>query len=255
MPEQAAWVVAAGAALVLHAFWLFISPRADFQVEGDARLTPPQVYYLPLGPAPDDPAFRQDVRAVWSPILFSVPTAMGFSEALLRERPRLLPPIVARDSAGVVMTAPKDGGPPPAISSAGRFLGDYLWPRGWADRYHGGRGEDEVAATWPTGAMVRVFLQGQPEKPLAELQAAPGTPWADEQGWEAVVCLSGDPGTVVRHALLELPTASAERNREIVRIARTLDMGTASTSNGAHVVFRWVPAVRAPANDAGGSKP
>jgi hypothetical protein len=105
----------------------------------------------------------------------------------------------------------------------------------------------------PTGATLRVFLQGDPQRVLSEIPAPPGTLWADELGWEAVVWVAGGRAGGPRSALLEVPTGLPERNREVVRAARKLDLGPDPGSK--RVVFRFTPAARTAAGGAEGVTP
>lgn len=87
------WPAAVMLALLWHGFWCWaLAPGPAPHPK--ALPWSPRVAYMPVridGRAPD--TLASDVRALWSPILFSLATPMGFSRPLLTNEVRAHPPM------------------------------------------------------------------------------------------------------------------------------------------------------------------
>ena len=72
------WVLAAGAALSLHLL-LFVAVEPSRGHSADRSAAPPLTRYLPVSTG-DAVKAESDVRRVRSPVLFSLPSTMGFTQ-------------------------------------------------------------------------------------------------------------------------------------------------------------------------------
>ena len=68
-------------AVLLHAV-LFLMIRPPIEPLRSIEQTPPKTFFG-SAPAEDSSASGRDIRTVWSPVLFSLPSGMGFSRDLL----------------------------------------------------------------------------------------------------------------------------------------------------------------------------
>ncbi len=82
--KQRAFRMAAGLAVLMHLL-LFVAVRpADGKHTMEVRV-PPKTYYRNV-PTDMPPGSADEVRMVWSPVLFSLPSPLGFSRDLLRDK-------------------------------------------------------------------------------------------------------------------------------------------------------------------------
>lgn len=85
------WMSAAVITAVWHAvWWMGLSPRTHH-----TAIAPPPVPRLSYVPviAAHSGTISGDVRALWSPVLFSLPTAVGFSRTVLNQSAGIGPPV------------------------------------------------------------------------------------------------------------------------------------------------------------------
>jgi len=155
---------------------------------------PPRLRYLPLADPGLDP-HATDVRIVWSPALFSLPSRLGFGGAAARPAlptPSLEGPI--GDTARLTAPAPA---PPPAAVLAPRPAERPAAPAVAAPRVFDAAGAAAAAAEDRVEPLDD-GLRGQLESVALDRPAAGG-----DRGWEAVVWLAFDEAGLPRHVLIE----------------------------------------------------
>lgn len=89
--DGAIWLLAALAGAGLHVFWWTAFSPQELPGSASGPLFP-RVSYRPLLVEGDGRVGGNEVQAVWSPILFSLPTHVGFSKSQLTRSTLMLPP-------------------------------------------------------------------------------------------------------------------------------------------------------------------
>jgi hypothetical protein len=209
----AAWISCALIATLLHVAWAFAVPPPRDRIPPRAPRTPHVSF---MGEAAGHP--RADVRVLWSPELFAVPSSLGFSETLLGER------IAFGPRARVV---------PPQPIMAER---DATWGRGVPSPV-----EETLAALVSSAASSLplrsisspVFIQRASSTSIilhiawtdqsggsgnVSVDVGRVDPWVDSKPWEAGALLDVDAVGTVQHVFLETPTSLKDRNGALVRI-------------------------------------
>jgi len=220
-------------ALTIHmAWWLAVSPsRAT--IAPVAGATPPKFSYHSF-PSRGADASGGDLRELWSPVLFSVPTRMGFSAPLLAGVANLRPP--ENPGAGA-----------PVLEERGRYEPPAAGP-GPHDHIASSISSLVVRAVSapafaPRKSSTNVILhivwtdqRGMPRYQSVDVGGA--EPWVDRKPWDAQAVLElSDQGSVT-HVFLEKPTASKDRNAALVRILSTLNMGPHDMARFGRVTVR-----------------
>jgi hypothetical protein len=80
-------ILLAGSVAVLLHLLLFSAVRPSIRSGLAGTLVPPETHYLARATEPH-PATGSNIRTLWSPVLFSLPSEMGFSRELLHENLR-----------------------------------------------------------------------------------------------------------------------------------------------------------------------
>ncbi|HOW98658.1 MAG TPA: hypothetical protein P5567_10755 [Kiritimatiellia bacterium] len=182
---------------------------------------------------PEEAEDSADPRLLWSPALFSLPSAAGFSAPALAER------FSARPAAGVWESAPlmleRDG----RTGRAGR--GDSL--------------QEEVAANLflvPLPPLEATVFRGPPRAPSASVEFRPG--WSEDdfedmplpagwgktgdRAWEATAYLEMDAGGAAEHVFLESPSECPEVNRLLEKALWNWRIKPGASAASGRVVFR-----------------
>jgi hypothetical protein len=98
------WILATVMALVWYAFWGFwLSPIEQVPKAGVSGA--PSVRFLPE-PGPGNDAIAADVRALWSPAIFSLPSEVGFSSGALTNGIGGRPPLQGPGSDSLFLAPP-----------------------------------------------------------------------------------------------------------------------------------------------------
>ena len=208
------WVLATGAALSLHLL-LFVAVEPSHGSAADRQAKPPHTRYL-LASAGEAANTESDIRTIRSPVMFSLPSVMGFTQELVnndvRTKLSFLQPVKTehflRDE-----TVPHYSGKrlvPLELMVYSREKGPAL-------------PTVVVAGEPPRMAVTRVVLSPELKSRLVggivlppELNGAVATPW------EVHASISVSEQGAVRHILLEQPLESPERNQQILRLLYSL---------------------------------
>lgn len=204
------WVLATGAALSLHLL-LFVAVEPSRGNTADRPVDPPRTRYLPAS-AGDAANAESDVRMVRSPVMFSLPSAMGFSQKLwnndVQTKKSFLQP-EKKEHFLEVETGPQ-------------YAGEWLAPL-----------ELMISSREIGPALPVVVVDGDPPRMVAtrvvlapELKSRlvggivlpPELNGAVETPWEVHASISVSEQGAVRHILLEQPLESPERNQQVLRL-------------------------------------
>ena len=172
---------------------------------------------------PGASVWDRDPRALWSPVLFALPTAVGFSPDRTRQGARA-PAVAGVPPAGDLLLGrnprPEPGpAPAPLHGRTPMEIAD-LQERRWAaipapaDPFSiASHTNSLLHVEWPDGSPE--FLAGVP------LGLQP-PPLAGERGWEVSALLYFNDGGEVRSVFIEQSTAPRERGESVQRALRRL---------------------------------
>lgn len=205
------WAIAAVALWVLLWSWLLgIAPVP----EPLPRETPPRVAWWPDGLPPGRGSEVQtDIRLLWSPSVFALPTPAGFSHSLRRGRARLTPPVQTvrpaaayLETGGDVMPMDNDLARPIRLSAAPEPA------RTWS-----------VAGVFPPRTLEpeaprMVFPEGWESRLFSGMELTFGE-WTS-QAWMARMEMRFDSGGVPQSMLLVQSSGMPEVDRRLARTAR-----------------------------------
>jgi hypothetical protein len=204
------WVLATGAALSLHLL-LFVAVVPSRGHSSDRSAAPPLTRYLPAS-AGETVKTESDVRRVRSPVLFSLPSSIGFTQELLnndvRTKLSFLQPVETEQFLEVA-AGPQYSGKRLAplelrISSRERTLPLPI---------------DPVDRAAPRRAATRVVLAPELKSRLVGgIVLPPELNGPVETPWEVHASISVSEQGAVRHILLEQPLDAPERNQQVLRL-------------------------------------
>ncbi len=233
------WSLAVALAVAWHVFW-GVWFQASPAPEPARAPAVPEVSYLPI---PDGLASGEtisaDVRALASPVLFSLPTPMGFSRSALTNEIGSLPPLaVPGDTVAFLeRSAPTDE----RIVQMGDSLEELM-------RESGARFPlrvPEVSAlaessAGATGETIQIeFLGGLAGRRFQRMDLPDDPRVRGDAAWEAGAFVEVDAEGRVRHVLLEKPSASAKLNGMLVRALLGWRLEKPGTPHSGRVVFRY----------------
>ncbi len=169
---------------------------------------------------PGASAWDRDPRALWSPVLFALPSEAGFSPAWSARR-KSPSPLLSERAPPVLLLDRNQAGAAPA-GPADRTGGEIA--RLFARRWTALAALEEPFARWaPTSVAVEVaWPDGAPELTGGLPLAIEPPPGRDEKPWEAAASVFFDETGEPRGVFLEHSTAGRERNESLVRALRRL---------------------------------
>ena len=198
-------------AVVLHlALFFFVRPAPGIGLAGSR--VPPKTHYLAKAPGalPVDGA---DARVIWSPLLFALPSEMGFSRNLLQERPRT--PTGESPQAELESFL--------AVDIASRSAGTPFDPQDLMVTAF-----DPAAPSLPANglgpvsrrpAARRVYVAPELKERLeGGIVLPPALNKEVETAWEVRAAVSISEQGAVRHVFLDQPLESAKLNNQVLRL-------------------------------------
>lgn len=208
------WVIAAAVALSLHLL-LFAAVAPSRGNGGGNTAPPPQTRYL-LASAEEAADAESNVRTVRSPVIFSLPFGMGFSQELsnndVRTKLSFLQPVKTEHFL--------------ETASGSQYAGEQLAPLNLMVSHT--EKEPALPTAGDTGeashtVATRVVLSPELKSRLvggivlpSELNGAVATPW------EVHASISVSEQGAVKHILMEQPLESPEMNHQILRLLYSL---------------------------------
>lgn len=206
------WLLAVPLALVWFGFWgLLWSPEAYTPQRHLPRFAP-HARFLPGRTAAVGDEAQRDLRVMWSPVLFALPTPMGFSRTPAagdgHDRPR-----VQRPGLEPVLLSP------PQDADRGRVVSTISVPAFTAgDRFNVDEGVPVFTTQPAITNMLLVELLGELAalQPLGKpLPVVPAGLAADS--WSMKVQIDIGREGSVRHAFLDPPSAAPEFNIQVLQ--------------------------------------
>jgi len=210
----------------------------------------PRVTYLPAPAVQGDGATRADLRVLWSPVLFSLPTPMGFSRSAASNEATLRPPLQQALSTPVLLARPV---PPPAAPLIPPPVANLAGPAPAAPAVPAApvftAPPPATSAAWQVllrGGLADAAWQAQPLPPAP----ADGTAADVEAGAQLEFSREG----WAQHVWLDAPTASSNVNAQLVRALLQWRCAPAAAPRSGAVVLRatgpTLPPPPAPAGSA-----
>lgn len=208
------WVLAAGAALSLHML-LFLTIEPSRGNVSDHQTAPPPTRYLQASPE-DTANVAHAISAVRSPVLFSLPSAMGFSKDLFNNDVRTKLSFLQSVKTEHFLED----------ETVSQYAGKQLAP---VELMVSGREKNPalpvavVDVEPPRKVATRVVLAPELKSRLVGgIVLPPELNRSVESPWEVHASISVSEQGAVRHILLEQPLESPERNHQILRLLYSL---------------------------------
>lgn len=213
--KRRAFGMAAGLAVIMHLL-LFVAVRpADGNDSVDVRVPPKTYYRVAPSDTPSNTGFG--IRTVWSPVLFSLPSSLGFSRDLMEDKL----------NTRLTFSQPGESETFLEINPSVRTAETQLIPG--ALMLTAG----ESAAPLPPGT---VFQPEKKRSTARRVHVAPELkerleggivlpPELNRQGgtmWEIRADISVSPQGVVQHVFLEQPLESVDLNHSILQLLHGL---------------------------------
>ena len=215
--------------------WLFSPARA---VSTIAPLRVPQVSYMPVNAdGRDGEALNADIRALWSPVLFSIPTPMGFSRSVLTNEVGVRPPLgqsMAFSNFLERSALPVQASPLVTIPALNDIVAETIKSLALNET-----DPSRVTPVPATGGEVQVeFLQGLAERKPANLNL-PRHPWIKgDKAWEIVLYIEFGEDGLVRQVFVESPTESESLNAALAQGAWKLRLENPGVPVSGRIVVR-----------------
>ncbi len=210
----------------LHAVWLIIATNAiDVNPSmATLRSSAPVISYLghpdllPRGAA-------DDVRQVRSPVLFALPTHVGFSGPLLADAQGLAPPSMVPDEPPRIRVLDE----PFTASPFGASLRDMKQliksPRIMPVPYPS---DESPPLTAPSGVVsntLMVYWMDRPDQQQESIPAYGTDNWVGRVAWEMVLFVCFDSDGLIRQVMIEKPSPYQDVTAAVLRIARGMTFG------------------------------
>jgi hypothetical protein len=226
------WVAAGALALALHGAWWWYARNWTTPVASIGSATSARLQWWP--PAEPDAAPAQ---LLWSPVLFALPSEVGFSRSGVGPDAPPRPSLRANRERAVLLDAP--AGPafplPDYLPSVEDTVRAHVWD--WAPTA-GGPVFDLAGRT--TGFVLRVsWPDGQPALRASGVGLEALAPWLDEKPWEALAYLQFSEQGTVRSVFLEKATASRDRNEALARGLRRLRVDPSERPFACRVLLQY----------------
>jgi hypothetical protein len=208
-------VLAIGLSVTLHLL-LFMAVRPASGSGLSGRPVPPKTHYLAAA-LPAERGGTEDIRTLWSPVLFSLPSEMGFSRDLLQEKL----------STRLTFRQPDDTERFLALDTAPHYSSMLLHPEELLMTAGGQPFPEPPARELPSGtglsAPRRIYIgPALKERLVGGIVLPPELNRPAETAWEirADISISGEGD--VRHVFLEQPHESPELNGYVIQMLHGL---------------------------------
>jgi hypothetical protein len=232
------WIWAVILAVAWHAFWwLALTPRRVPLPFGSS--TAVRVTYLPAKPANGaEVRMVEEARMVSSPVLFALPTPMGFSGPVLAKELALRPPVEASGDSALILPSPLGEATLPTVPSAPRVRAGEV--RAWS-------------ALVPSSPPVFARIDREPRRGRVDVEFSAellpsdaGTERTLEMGdvpearaWEAVAYVVVDEQGKVLQLFMEPPAPSPAWNALLVQALRRLEFEPATASRRGRLFLQY----------------
>ncbi len=235
------WLLTLPLAALWFGFWGLLWEPESFTAPREAPRFTPHARFLPVRAPADGGEPQSDLRVMWSPVLFALPTPMGFSRAPAAgdghdrprvQRPTIEPQLMPPPPAALltpVVPAPR----PPEFNDGVHFRLDGATPA-----FAGLPAATNALTVEVLGALADLRCLATPLPPLPPDLAA--------DSWTIAATLEvGREGRVL-HVFLDPPSASAEFNAQLTQALFRWRFGTAAAAAQGLVHLHHAAALQVP---------
>jgi len=234
---------AIGGVVLLHTAWLITASRAfQFNSNGETlRSTAPVLSFLGT---PDESSreLADDVRQVRSPVLFALPTHVGFSGPLLAQAQGRAPPSLVPDVPPRIRELDK----PFTASPFGASMRDLeqlmKMPRTMPVP---SPMEEAMTGSVTQGVASKAFLvywMDRPDQSLESIPVSGSETWAGRMAWDMVLFVCFDVDGLIKQVMIEKPSPYQDVTAAVLRIARGMTFGAPMFGDCGRLVVVYRPA-------------
>jgi len=196
--------------------------------------------FLPLSQEPGTGPMEADARILWSPVLFSLPSPVGFSKPLFPQRLMPPPEKLRNQEAGALLMKP--------LSTGRRFTITASDPLGYqAQRLLSRRevlrlpGVLHHEAIRPAAGLHVAFRDALAGRTVSGVPVDPATLPAGDQAWLAVIHVRFAPEGWPAFALLDRGTGDEALDQALVREVRRWRLEDSAEPREGRVEVRYQP--------------
>lgn len=238
------WLLAAlGGVVGAHLLWLGLAlrPLPPIQNARSARIDPPRIAFL--GDPVTDPGAshaRADVRLLQSPVLFSLPTSVGFSAPLLAAEGTTEPP-VRLPADPPRLRPPAEPFTAPAFGASARTLIDLVdVPRSLPVPMPVAT-DLATTAAWTSPDAFTVYWPDRPDQPRESIPADGAEAWAGRNPWDMVLYICFDADGLISQVMVEKASPYQDVTAAVLRIARGMVFGAPIPGQCGRLVVVYQP--------------
>lgn len=232
----------AGVVLV-HALWLGVASRAIPLTSMPALPRPsvPVISYLGDGER-DARDLASDVRQIRSPVLFALPTPVGFSGPLLSEAGGLPPPSMVPDDPPRIRQLDQPFAASPFGASRRNLAQLMEVPRTLPVPRPYDEVNDDVGRGSVSNHVFMVYWQDRPDRAPEAIPASGSEVWAGRSAWDMVLFVCFDEDGLITQVMVEKPSPYQDVTAAVLRIARGMTFGSPMHGDCGHLVVVYQPA-------------
>ncbi len=202
------------------------------------RAAPPRVAFLGDPPASGSTA---DARLLYSPVLFALPTSIGFSGPMLAAAGSGEPPVeVPAPPPRIRM--PDQPFSAPSFGASSRSLVNLVdQPRPFPAPAPLEPEDRSPSATTPVNAFT-VYWPDRPEQPRELIPVEASAAWAGRTPWDMVLYVCFDADGLIRQVMVEKPSPYQDVTAAVLRIARGMVFGAPLPDQCGRLIVAFQPA-------------
>jgi len=237
-------VIAITIGVAMHGVWLAVASfNLDLELfEPDKESEPlPEVSFLGTPVSDGTSQSVHDIRLIRSPVLFALPTHVGFSGPLLDQADLKQPP--EREELPMLLLRPLEK---PFQSSAygasARNLNKMAQqPRSLPMPPLTDESADIAGERVNQDNLFLLYWVDRPDVAVQTIPIPNGTPWAGTESWEMVLYIGCDPEGFVDYVIIEKPGPAADINQAALRISRQLSLTNPQKDSCGRLVIKYLP--------------
>jgi hypothetical protein len=238
-------VVAASVFVVVlvHALWLGVASRAITLPSAPVLPRPsvPVVSYLGASER-DARNLASDVRQIRSPVLFALPTPVGFSGPLLSDAGGLPPPSMLPDDPPRMRQLEQPFVAAPFGASRRTLTQLTEVPRALPVPRPYDEGNDVARLGLVSNHAFMVYWMDRPDQAPESIPASGSAVWAGRSAWDMVLFVCFDDGGLITQVMVEKPSPYQDVTAAVLRIARGMVFGSPMHGDCGRLVVVYQPA-------------
>ncbi|HMO04195.1 MAG TPA: hypothetical protein PKC67_01950 [Kiritimatiellia bacterium] len=232
-----------GVVLAAHLAWLGLAwrPVTVSTPERSVRAAPPGVTFLGDPPAIEPASYAADARLLYSPVLFALPTAIGFSGPMLAAAGTKQPPVELPTPSPRIRDLDQPFAASPFGASSRSLVNLIEQPRPFPAPPP--REPEDVLppATIPMNAFT-VYWPDRPEQPREFIPVDAAATWVGRTAWDMVLYVCFDADGLIRQVMVEKPSPYQDVTAAVLRIARGMVFGAPMPDQCGRLIVAFQPA-------------